>query len=220
MWKTRVPSFSQMDRSMVMITNERGQVWVPMVVLMGILICLGIGTLVLRVKYRASVQTQRRLDQCVQAKTLQLRDLQNQIEKSNQRIKAERIAAAAALAGSIMTPAALEAVQAIRTVIQAEARIQDALLLRWKWEQAQWAARRGCDSRDDPSPLNLLPEPKWYRDPPDLIGEKALVWRGRGEKTLAIRLSHEPRRSSSEVYSNDKNHWNARWSPFFGPITH
>lgn len=221
MWKIRISGFSQMGRPLVNLRDQGGQVWVPLVILMGVLICLGLGTLILRVKYRASVQTQRRIDQCVQEKTERLTTLQNRIEKSNQRIQFERYSAMALIAATpVLGPGALEALKVIRHVIQAEARFQDALLVRWKWEQAQWIAKRGCDSRDDPSPFNLLPSPAWRRDPPDLIGEKAMQWPDPENRSLSIRLTHGPRRSSSEVYSDDQNKWKARWQPYFGAITH
>lgn len=171
---------------------------------------------------------QLRLDRCVEEVARELVAIQDGIEDSNLRMKAERAAAAAAAAPSF--GASIEAAQ---PALEAEVAFQEIQRGRWLLRQARWIAVRGCDGKRDA--LWPLPNLRWSRKAADSIGPRPLEWDGTDTR-LAIRLWRSNRFSQARVSRTDEkkkdggdeenestrksvpglNRWKAKWIPRAG----
>jgi hypothetical protein len=158
------------------------------------LICAtaAIGTVFYQFEWRKVVSIQLGLDQSVGKTALELQDLMNRIETINGIIVKTRAAIAAqTVLGLPLQPAA-------RVVLEAQAKIQDSLLLTWKIKNTFF----------------LLPSISWERPPADVIGPNALRWRGNPE--LKIHRYKFPRKSAARVFKGETNAiWSAEWSGFY-----
>ncbi|RYZ69522.1 MAG: hypothetical protein EOP09_07535 [Proteobacteria bacterium] len=198
--------------------NQSGQLLAPVGFILTIFVALGAGTLILRVKLREVVKTQKRIDSCVQARTMELMRLQNQIAKSNSAIRYTRYVIAGATGLSVVVPVTAAAIPALKLALKLEAGYQFAELMVWRGKQLLWVVHRGCDSKGDGNILfDLLPYPNWVRPPDDWIGPHEMNW-SKSEKKEVIRLSKGNRRSAAEVYEKENKRWEARWTRYPWPI--
>ncbi len=164
--------------------------------------------------WQSKASLQLRLDRCVESAAAELTSVQNTIEFSNLRLKAERAAAAAAA-----VPTFGASIVDAQPVFEAEVALQEGERLRWIVRQAKWIAERGCDGRGD---LFLpLPNLKWSRSPPDSIGVQPLTWDGR--ERLVIRLWKSNRFAQARIDAKGlttralTDKWKAQWISRIGP---
>jgi hypothetical protein len=156
------------------------------------LICAtaAIGTVSYEYQWRRIVSIQMGLDQSVGKTALELRDLMNKIEALNAiMIKTRTAIAAQTVLGLPLQPAA-------RVALEAQAKIQDGLLLVWKIK-------------------NTFPILHWERLPPDILGPQPLRWMGNNE--VQIKKYRFPRKSFARVFKGALNGktWSAEWSNFY-----
>ena len=185
--------------------DSAGQLALPICLALTILMGGAIGVLTLRLNWRSQVQTQRRIDQCVQSRAMELVHLQNELEVANNALIAARAVKHTAPAPPVVAAAA--------ATIAAAVLLQELLRGSWRFKQALWLTRRGCDATADrPLPLpNLL----WTRDPPDGDGPKPLHWDGDKSDGLSITLNHGLRFSAAKI-KPDGLLWRADWSAALG----
>lgn len=178
---------------------------VPFLLLMVILGGAGFSALTYSLLWQAKMILQLRLDRCVEETTSELMRIQNQIERSNDRMRAERIAGIAAA-----VPTAGSSLKVAKSVLAAEMIIQESLRVKWKIREGSWILRRGCHGKTD---LFLpLPRLRWWRPPDDAVGAMPLEWKG-AKEGLAIHLWKENRFSQAEVRIEPHGKWDGRWIP-------
>ncbi len=198
-------AFSTEDRSPAS-GRECGSIAVPLLLLTVVLVAAILFTLGYATFWRSKAEVQLRLDRCAEGAALALVRIQNTIESSNLRLRAERAAAAATA-----VPTYGASIEAAQPALEAEVAIQEAERAEWRIRQARWLAARGCDGRGD---LFLpLPNLKWSRPPPDTIGAQPLDWEG-SDTRLLIRLWRTNRFTQARVNrSGDDlaNRWKAEW---------
>lgn len=189
-------------------SNSRGALTVPLLVMLLTSTIFGLGTLGLMRHWRELTELQLRLDSCVGQTALDLRRMQSAIESSNRRIRALRAAqATASLAGQ--PPGSLT------PLLEIEVAKQELELLHWRFRQAQWLFKRGCDGDQDlPLPLPSL---SWHRDLPDMLGPQTLKWLPGTSPVLRLQLTHLPRAAAASVVQTTGgwtggNSWKASWT--------
>jgi hypothetical protein len=199
MRNSRRNSLSAPDRS-----AEAGSIAVPLLILSVVLGGAAISSLIYAMLWRGKAATQLRLDRCVEDASSELVRVQDLIEATNLRMKAERAAAAAAA-----IPTYGQSLNAVKPVLLAEAAIEEAARIAWTGRQAEWIARRGCDSRNDL--LAPLPNLKWVRPLPDSIGAQPLAWEG--STRIVIRLWKTNRFSQAQTERSENGNWKSAWIP-------
>ncbi len=162
------------------------------------------GFLGLQRRERHLIETQLRLDRCVEKTALDLNRKLNQIENLNRQVKMTRTALLADL-----EPSSREVLTA---KLIKDAFEQDVLLTLWKKNQMEWLVKQGCESKADlAQPLPLLFFSRTY----DALGPRPLSWPRAREKSLVLRLNHPPKHAAIKVYG-EKNvplYWQAKWLP-------
>lgn len=200
MWSSHRNSFSTSSRK-----TERGSVTVPLLLLMVVLAGAGFSALTYSLLWQAKVSLQLRLDRCVEETAIELAGIQNHLEESNLRMRAERAAAIAAA-----VPSAGTSLKVGNTILAAEMLLQEGLRAKWKLREGVWILRRGCHGKSDF--LLPLPRLRWWRPPDDAVGAMPLQWEGAKEH-LAIRIWKENRFSQAEVGIEKNGTWNGKWTP-------
>lgn len=202
MWSAYRKSFSASSRE-----KELGSITAPFLILSVLLSSAAIASIGHAFIWKSKVALQLRLDECVEAASLELERIQNQIESSNLRMRIERAAAIAAA-----VPSAGASLKAVKPILLAEQTIQEVLRMKWRTRQATWILRQGCDGKKD---LFLpLPNLKWWRPPEDPVGTRPLEWEGEKESGLTIRLWKSNRYSTSRTNQNGR-HWQANWTSLY-----
>lgn len=153
-----------------------------------------LGTLAYQFEWRKVVNIQMNLDRSVGNTALELQDLMNRIEQINGiMIKTRTAMAAQQVLGLPFAPAG-------RVALEAQAKIQDGLLLAWKITHPD-------------TTLSIL---SWKRPLPDPIGPQPLQWAGGPD--IPIRKIQFPRKAFARVIKgglNAKKIWNAEWTSFY-----
>lgn len=194
-----------------MIRDERGVLQIPLMIAMGIIAITGLMTWGILRLWRHHAETQLRLDQCVGHTALELKERLKSIDSSNLIIKGLREAIAAAQAS--LHP---ELIPPLQEALEGEVFEQEAVQAKWDFAQASWIARRGCDGKSGDLGIPL-PSMQWMRPPPDLLGQRPLVWTGSHPADLRIQLIHLPRAAAARVSerTDTKGDWHAKWTvPF------
>lgn len=175
---------------------------IPSILIIGIFLMSEALLLGINLKWRKTVQTQIRINDCVATHAHALKDSLETIEAHNRRINVLRKLAIA----TTLNPAALKS---IKIWLNIESQMQNLQLLKWKWTQARWLIKRGCDSKDDiPNPL---PSQPWRAQPRDLIGPKPLLWTATGLKEFYILLRSDKRKSGALI-NQSKQKWELKWT--------
>ncbi len=189
---------------------EVGSISIPLLIVTVILGSALFSSVGYALLWKSKVSLQLRIDTCVEKVSMELLQTQTLIDASNERMRLERLAAAAAA-----IPTGGGSIEAVKPVLFAERIFQESLRYRWKAKQAEWILRRGCDSRGD---LFLpLPSLRWWRPPDDGIGPMPLEWEVGAPSELSIRLWNSNRFSRSVISKGGKDgsrSWQARWASF------
>ncbi|HLD98802.1 MAG TPA: hypothetical protein VJB59_01000 [Bdellovibrionota bacterium] len=184
--------------------GERGSLHVPLLIATLLLSTTGFGIWGVMRSWQNIMKLQLRLDRCVGEAALEFRDRLKLIESANTRIKALRIALAAATIKPILKPP-------LKVALTIEVARQDYQIARWKFKQADWLLKRGCGKPGDFA--RPLPAFQYTRFPPDPIGQQPLSWPGEYPNVFRFQAAHLPRVSAAQVYSPQKGgNFNGKFS--------
>ncbi|OFZ56030.1 MAG: hypothetical protein A2428_13835 [Bdellovibrionales bacterium RIFOXYC1_FULL_54_43] len=175
--------------------GERGSLHAPLLIATLLLTTAGFGIWGVMRSWQNTMKLQLRLDRCVGEAALEFRNRLYIIESANTRIRALRIALAAATIKPILKPP-------LKVALTIEAARQDYQIARWKLKQADWLLKRGCGK---PGDLALpLPAFQWTRLPADPIGQQPLSWPGEYPNVFRFQAAHFPRISAAQVHPSQK----------------
>ena len=210
---------------MVILRNKEGVLHAPLL-MTTLLLCMGgFGTWGFLRSWRASMETQLRLNRCIGSQILKLRDTLNTLESLNHRMTEIR----AAIAAASLTPASAPLSSTLRGALQLAAFQQDFIHTQWKVQQGKWQLFSTCGERRDYA--DPLPSLTYQRLPPDTLGPQPLTWPGKMPESFCSQVYHRPRYSAActknslesslgnslegEKIQNDfKNKkWTAHWAP-------
>jgi len=184
-----------------------------MALALGIVLMTALGFWGILRQWRGLTTTQLRLDRCVGATALRIRDDLRALDRDNRAILAARLGIAATMA---FPPDDVPFRAALEGLVLDQERIQ----LAWNLRRIRWGVDRGCDGGQDwAMPLSEFP---FERAPPDVLGPGPLNWAqpppATGRRLLAVQLTHRPRHARAIVVEGEGNHvissnWSARFSP-------
>jgi|GEM_PF-994532 len=196
-----------------MALNQRGAMGLPIVLGILILGTASFGMLGLLRHWKALVEIQLRLDQCVAQRALTLKTTLGSIEKENTAIELARVVVMAATANP---PARVVAQTALELLVVH----QEISLKLWEMTRIKWLVERGCDGQSDFP--RILPSIPVSRLPPDAIGSNALHWdTPPDEVEFKIHIAHPPRAAAAEIKHVEAQQkeslfpfgWRANWTP-------
>ncbi len=191
--------------------DQKGVLHIPMALALGIVLMTALGFWGILRQWRGLTSTQLRLDRCVGATALRIRNDLRSLDRDNRAILAARVGIAATMA---FPPDDAPFRAALESLVLDQERIQ----LAWNLRRIQWGLSRGCDGVQDwAMPLSEFP---FERPPPDVLGPGPLNWSlhpPTGRRLLAVQLSHRPRHARAIVQEGEGNHvissnWSARFS--------
>jgi hypothetical protein len=184
--------------------SEDGSFQLPFLLILMCLFLYGLGTWGILRRWNSLVETQLHLDRCVGQTALEFRDLLIRLEEGNQKISFLRGSIVAALP----TPAGPKLIPALRTALKLVVLGQDGLQLKWKMKQGKWRTLGSCGKWEDHA--SPLPQLKYIRPSPDVIGPLPLQWIDMPFE-FHFHVWRSPRHAAARVRKEEES-WKAQWS--------
>jgi hypothetical protein len=188
------------------LSSSGGFIFIPMMMILGIL-CVGSLTLnLLYLRYLRSVETQLKLDSCVVELSKRTVKTLNEFERINNQIPLLR--------ASVIATKALPAANTVARALLVAAN------LRQKWLQTEWymQAPRFIQNRDcnllSPKMISFFEFP-YQAEPPDPIGPNPYLSKADHfpiDRGKIIHVFKKRRKSCAEVfYDSEKKRWKSEW---------
>ena len=191
--------------------QTEGFVSVAMAVFIVIICMAFLGFIALRLYWTQTIQTQQRLDSCIQKITRKLIEDINEIESIQKRMRIER-----ATVMATMGPESRLINKIAKAALNVEAGFRNAVYIRWKLRQSKWLIEKGCDKKNDL--FFPLPNMPWKMAKNDWVGPQ--VW-DLETHVLHIKLWSHPSYSASQIINvqkkdkinvNLRNPWVSHWT--------
>ncbi len=195
----------------IKIRTERGSVTLFSISLLTVFVGTALSLFTLMKHWRAEIATQLSLDRCVQKYALDAKNLIEDLESSNRKIKATRASIV------VSTPLAPELLPALQLALDGLKIYQELKIIQWREKQFGWLVRVGCNLTIDISkPFPSLP---YTQLPPDALGatplEETPLMRTYEEKGMQLYLRQGHRYSAAKILANKQTlfrSWQALWA--------